>query len=993
MKKLLPFILVCVCGMVGYGQHPVLENNPTSIKWYQVNTPNFRVIFPKGFDEQGQRIANTLEHIREAEAKSLGASHPRKISVILQNQSSVSNGFVSVMPRRSEFYTMPSQDYNFIGTNDWLELLASHEYRHIVQYQHATRGFNKLFYYLFGSAALAGMSQVAAPQWFWEGDAVATETAFTPSGRGKIPNFGLVFRTNMLEGRKFNYHKQYLRSYKHNIPDHYVLGYHMVSYLRKRTNDPDIWGKITARSWSVPFIPFAFSNAIKKETGLHVTQLYNEMASDLQKEWKEEVEKINITPYSAIHQRKNNTYTDYLYPQPLADGTVLVMKKGIGNIEQFVILKEGKEKEVFTPGMINNTGMITSSSSTIVWNEFGFDPRWSVRNYSLIKAYDLTRKKKIVVGNRKSRYVGAALSPDKTQVVTIHTGTDYKSRLTILTFPGGKVLREFPNTENNFYSMPQWSSDGKHIVALKTTSTGKTIALIDITSGEEKNVLPHSQENVGYPVVYEHYLLHNSPVSGIDNIYAIDLRTNQRYQITRSKYGAYNPAVSVDGKTIYYNDQTRNGLDVVEVPFDPSSWTPVSDNTQDNSSYEHLVKQEGRPGLFDSIPQQTLPVRKYSKLKGIINPYSWGMVVNNDDLTRADIGIISQDLLSTVSVSAGYTHDINERTGMWRAGISYQRWFPILDLELKSGKRSVDLGSIRYDKITTGDTTSVVENLSFDWYEQMVEGGIRIPLVMTSSKFITNITVSNSLGYISVTDFKNSIDEGGRLFPTNNPQFFYANYIDRGDLFYNHFDVSAHHLLKRSRRDINSRWGQALFVDFYNTPLYNTAFKGNDHQGKQFSVYGLAYFPGLFKHHSFYSYGAYQQTQTLPVDLNTGEGLDNYTFRNEIPLPRGLSVERFQNMYSMSANYTMPVWYPDIALGPLVNFQRIRTNFFLDYGFGETSLRNRTVSRTYLSTGAEVKLDINILRFLPQFDIGFRYSYGIEPSVTRFEFLIGTFNF
>jgi hypothetical protein len=236
----------------------VLENNPPSVKWRQVVTPNFRVLYSKGFEEQAQRMANSLEHIREPEAESLG-SQPKRMSFILQNQSSVSNGFVSILPRRSEFYAMPSQDYNFIGTNDWLNMLAAHEYRHVVQYQHATRGFNKLIYYLFGSISLAGMAQVAAPSWFWEGDAVATETAFTPSGRGKIPNFGLLMKTNLLEGRKFNYHKQHLRSYRHNIPDHYVLGYYMVSYLRRKTNDPDIWGKITARSWSVPFLPFAFS--------------------------------------------------------------------------------------------------------------------------------------------------------------------------------------------------------------------------------------------------------------------------------------------------------------------------------------------------------------------------------------------------------------------------------------------------------------------------------------------------------------------------------------------------------------------------------------------------------------------------------------------------------------------------------------------------------------------------------------------------------------
>ena len=59
--------------------------------------------------------------------------------------------------------------------------------------------------------------------------------------------------------------------------------------------------------------------------------------------------------------------------------------------------------------------------------------------------------------------------------------------------------------------------------------------------------------------------------------------------------------------------------------------------------------------------------------------------------------------------------------------------------------------------------------------------------------------------------------------------------------------------------------------------------------------------------------------------------IDNYLFRNGIPLPRGQSVSRNQDMYSMSVNYTLPVWYPDIALGPVLNFQRLRANGFFDY--------------------------------------------------------------
>gem|GEM_PF-5501957 len=51
------------------------------------------------------------------------------------------------------------------------------------------------------------------------------------------------------------------------------------------------------------------------------------------------------------------------------------------------------------------------------------------------------------------------------------------------------------------------------------------------------------------------------------------------------------------------------------------------------------------------------------------------------------------------------------------------------------------------------------------------------------------------------------------------------------------------------------------------------------------------------------------------------------------------------------------------------------------------------INQTYISTGAEVKFDINILRLLPQLDIGFRYSYGVKPADTRFELLLGTLNF
>jgi hypothetical protein len=135
-------LFVCCLTFVAQGQE-ILNNNPPSLKWQKITTPNFRILYPAGFDAQAQRMANTLEHIREPESRTMD-TRTRRISVILQNQNAVSNGFVSLIPRRSEFYTMPPQDYNFTGTTEWLDQLASHEFRHVVQFDKANVGFNRL---------------------------------------------------------------------------------------------------------------------------------------------------------------------------------------------------------------------------------------------------------------------------------------------------------------------------------------------------------------------------------------------------------------------------------------------------------------------------------------------------------------------------------------------------------------------------------------------------------------------------------------------------------------------------------------------------------------------------------------------------------------------------------------------------------------------------------------------------------------------------------
>jgi hypothetical protein len=576
-------------------------------------------------------------------------------------------------------------------------------------------------------------------------------------------------------------------------------------------------------------------------------------------------------------------------------------------------------------------------------------------------------------------------------IVAVESGQDYKVSLQLFDVARGSKLKEFPNPENNFYSMPRWSDDGKFIAVVKTMSKGKTISKIDAATGTSEDIIKVSQENVGHPVLYKNYLFFNSPVSGIDNIYAIDLQTKTRYQVTSSKYAAYNPAISNDGKTIYYNEQSADGLNVVTTSFEPSNWQEHEAGVDESpvNLFEHLVEEEGRPHLLDSVPQTTLPFKKYSKLKGILNPYSWGAFITND-LAQLNIGITSRDILSTTSINAGYLYDFNEGTSSWRAGISYQGLYPIVDLDVSMGNRE-------------NSERDFGRDIEFKWNEVTAEGGLRIPLQLTNSKYSRQLSFGGAVGLTRVTEFESTITRNDvivyqgprRDVPAfDTLTYIYKDQLNNGDLVYNRLSFSFANLLKRSRRDFLSRWGQTLDVDFYNTPF------GGDFQGRLLAARSSLFFPGLFKHHFIYSRLAYQES-FQGIETNT------YIFRNRIAKPRGHSYPSDETFFSISANYALPLWYCDIALGPILNVQRIKANFFYDYGKGSGSAfyykpnSNRVyisdTGDTYQSVGVETTFDFNVMRFLPKFEVGFRSTYRFSNenrgSGVVFEAVIGNIGF
>ena len=110
--KLLP-VLLCGCFLVlapmTSGQYYNTGQDPGSLKWLQIKTGRFKIIFPESYTPGGADFAKALD---EAYSKitSLYPSGRFRIPVIIHNYTVHSNGYVAWAPDRMEIYPTPEQN-------------------------------------------------------------------------------------------------------------------------------------------------------------------------------------------------------------------------------------------------------------------------------------------------------------------------------------------------------------------------------------------------------------------------------------------------------------------------------------------------------------------------------------------------------------------------------------------------------------------------------------------------------------------------------------------------------------------------------------------------------------------------------------------------------------------------------------------------------------------------------------------------------------------
>jgi hypothetical protein len=966
--------------------------NPSKLKWKQIKTDKVQVIFPSGLEFSAQRVANLVHFLSDSTNISIGKTSGR-VSIILQTQTTIPNGFVSLTPFRSEFFMTPPQ-FNFSGSTNWADLLTIHEYRHVKQALASKVGVTKVASLLFGQNGWAFMKSMALPRWYSEGDAVAAETGLTATGRGRTPEFDMEYRALRLENRDYNYEKASAGSLKDFVPSHYQLGYNLITYGRKKYGK-NVWGKVLEDAGRYKGVFYPFSRNLKKETGLRTSEIYRATMQDLDSLYQSDLAKLELTKSKKISTKTKKKYTSYRNAHFLEKDKIVVEKSSFDQIRTYYLMDlEGNEEKMILPGLnIDLNSTLSVANGKMAWAELTYHPRWFEENYSIIRINDArsvgtdnysTKKNKIT---SKTKLFAPDLSSDARQIVAVKIPADLTYSLAILDADTGEEVRQLPNPEKYFFAFPQWAESDKSIISVVRNLEQSALAKIDAETGAIELLTEWSYEQITNPFPTPTHIFFAGSHTGINNIYALDLATKKVFQVTSTKLGAYQPSVSADGKQLIYSEFTSLGYDLMLMDLKESEWREIQPEKNENilSYYKVLEEQEGG-SIISDVPNEEFEVKKFNKISGLVNLHSWNPVISDAFEAEGGIELTAQNKISTFSASGRYVYNGTEDVGRIEGEVAYGEFFPILRAgfsETIKNKRGKGVLTPFYNDRDT-DTIPYLGALSKTWDEQILNLGVTLPFNLTSGNTISDLELSAD--YQSINMFNINVQDSARFSQGDTTAIIaietYSPIAKEERFNALAFQLDYSIFQTTALQNILPKLGFTLRAN------YRTTIGDSFNQSNVFSLASRLFLPGFAKNHSL----------NFSAGLQTGENRsDFYRFTNRFAISRGYDLPTTDGVSRFSANYTFPLFYPDLAIGSLAFIKRIKANVFYDitqFKFNDFERFGRDPKPFVRSAGVELTTDLRAFRLL-EIDLGVRYTYRMDEFARAtnstphlFEFLL-----
>lgn len=933
------------CPVVMTAQFVNYGTDPASLKWRYAETGRFKLIYPLGSDSVAYNYARFLEAVYPHEMKTMNHVIKRRFPVIIHPGNMLSNGMVAFAPRRMEILSTPSPT---LYAQSWDRQLAVHESRHVLQTDKLMQGLFKPFYYMLGEQ-ISGVSSFAVPTWFFEGDAVSTETALSNSGRGRLPEFHMPFRAQMQQGDFFSFDKWYMGSYKDFTSTYYALGYHLTAYARKAYG-VDVWDKVITRFPQRFFSIPPFSNALKYHTGINTDRLFTDTYTYMNKEWGRQDSLFYASGFASGQQEISpvpQRYTSYKYPLAVHNGTVLALKSGLEDINALVEIKRGNEKRLTYVGAINSRLIFVADR--IYWTEYIPGLRWTHQNYSVLKSYDL-KTGKVSMLTSPDRLLTPAISENGQLWAFSRPGEDGSNKIVLMQAGPDEAEIVFDIPDNAFVKDLVFTADDQ-LAALLVGYAGISLQTLDCKTKTWQELLSPVAVNLSSLYYKDEALYFESGADGTNNIYRMNLPTGRVEQLTTARFGAFTPSVSEDGSQLYFADYQATGYRIVAMSMDRLTKTSADFSTPYRFELaEILAAQEGfnlDEAEIDSILFEPKPYRKALNLLRI---HSWApfyydamdvAAMQSDDfstMVKPGAMVLSQDALNTMIMQAGWYYKDGAHHG--KVAFTYMGLFPVLDLSLDYGGET---GDMIWQVSPEGKRQTLMRKA--DRHRLEAEARIYLPFNLTRGY--------RTRGFQPAVTYYYTNDKYQQLKSGKMSDFQYVLSELR---YYDYYKMAV--------RDIYPRFGFQIRLQHLFSPL-NT-----ENYGSMYAARLTGYLPGIRKNDGLMLRLGYQFQDT--------DGKAFFFPKRLLDSPRGYNyIYQTRQMLSAKADYAFTLLCPDVSIGNLAYIKRIRSNLFYDI-IGNQQTKSQHRWDTYQTVGVDVLVDCHFLRLNFPVAVGMRMMQPLD---------------
>ncbi len=917
-------------------------DNPNQ-KLLEIKTTHFEVVFPENYLHEGQRLANMLEQTYNIVKKDLDVELKKKIPVLLHTGTIYSNAFVSIAPSRTEInYISPQRSYS----SDWMEHVVIHEMQHVIQTGKLEEGIYKIFKVLLGEGA-KGIIAGQFPIWAYEGDAVVTETALTKSGRGRSPSFLMDLKAITLEGKKYSYEKAYFGSYHDHVPSYYAYGYTMSSVARVEY-DSIFWKNMLEYIPKKTYTLYPSYFSVKKNYNISKKDLYNQSIEYFKVNWENSTK--NNEEYKSINSLHRNEYTDYMYPVITEKGNSICLKKQNSKSDRIISIdKSGHETLIAFPGL-NDIERLSYAGGILVWAEIKNHPRWEKEEHSVICVLDINNNEKKIIG-RGSKYVVPALNAEGDKIIAVEAGLPGYENLVVFNVNTGNVLAKY-KIENAAIQIPSWHQYENKVVYTKITTEGKFIEEIDLSSGLRNTLFGPVNYDMLSPVYKDENIVFSAAISGTDNLYELDPTSKEIYKLTRSKYGAFDPQINANNNEIIFNEYSSLGYNVAYSNFTGLTREKVKfSDFYEPQIVKELKKQTQDVFSFSENEAKKFEVNKYCRFKNMFHFHTWapvGFEPVPQDIFHGGlypgVTLFTQNLTETLYGYGGYAWKEGHHTA--NANFTVNRFWPVFSIDYQIGGKPLVLPHPEQTGMPDPEEGNR-QHLLLSTY---------VPLFFNKGPALISFEPRVNIDWDDAYNYNETT--GTFTKGLTNLQYSGTFYI----------------YSRLARKDIYPSLGFFTRARFYQTPF-------EDNYGELFNLNSRIYLPGFFTNHSIrFSYQFQNQ--------NSGALRYPYSLR----FPRGYPAYHNNRMNMFTADYALPLFYPDWTLGSIAYIKRFKSNVFYDRAFVEdisTGDRdNPFINEYFQSVGVELTSDMHVAHIFLPISFGVRVTYKMLNGETIFEPLI-----